>query len=62
MTDDQKGPPSEDRGVHVDIDNAEQLVATSSAHARGEIDDAAFLERREQLLTGEAEPAEEGAQ
>jgi hypothetical protein len=42
--------PDGSRGVRVDIDNAEELVETSSAHARGELDDAEFLDRREQLL------------
>lgn len=36
--------------VHIDIDTAEELVETSSAHARGELEDAEFLERRERLL------------
>jgi hypothetical protein len=55
------GPGRSDEAprVHVDIDNAEQLVQTSSAHARGELDDAEFLDRREHLLTEGAEAAAE---
>ena len=51
MTDHGTAQPSEGRSVRVDIDNAEELVETSSAHARGELDDAEFVDRRERLLT-----------
>jgi hypothetical protein len=51
MTDHGTAQPDDGRSVRIDIDNAEGLVETSSAHARGELDDAEFLDRREQLLT-----------
>ncbi len=59
MTASETDQPNGNPRVHVDIDNAEQLVETSSAHARGELDDGEFLDRREHLLTEGAEPAEE---
>ena len=51
MTDHGAAQPDEGRSVRIDIDAAEDLVKTSSAHARGELDDAEFLDRREQVLT-----------
>jgi hypothetical protein len=53
-TDGADGPDGGPR-VHIDIDTAEELVETSSAHARGELEDAEFLERREQLLMRDPE-------
>ena len=55
MSTDGAGGPGEGPRVRVDIDNAEELVETSSAHARGELEDAEFLERRERLLMRDPE-------
>jgi hypothetical protein len=61
MTDHGTARPDDGPSVRIDIDTAEELVETSSAHARGELDDAEFLDRREQVLTRHEDDVEGSA-